>query len=126
MIKIHSGEIFQDVEDIFNTRVLPGRDHGKEKMIFVAVLILRLRTKKEKKSLRWKSEKWTAQKTRRGFYISLWNRWLQALYNNTIKCVKAVLKAERQIKKVKYEFNVIYDQDNELGSLNADCFEVDC
>ena len=45
MIKIHPGEIFQDVEDIFNIEVLLGEDHGKREMIFVAVLILRFRTR---------------------------------------------------------------------------------
>ena len=44
IIKIYSGEIFQDVEDIFNIEVLLGGDHGKGGMIFVAVLILRFRT----------------------------------------------------------------------------------
>ena len=45
MIKIHSGEIFQYVEDIFNIEVLLGEDHSKGWIIFVVVLILRLRTK---------------------------------------------------------------------------------
>ena len=44
IIKIYSGGIFQDVEDIFNIEVLLGGDHGKGGMIFVAVLILQFRT----------------------------------------------------------------------------------
>ena len=44
IIKIYSGEIFQDVEDIFNIEVLLGGDHGKGDMIFVSVLILLFRT----------------------------------------------------------------------------------
>ena len=44
IIKIYSGEIFQDLEEIFNIEVLLGGDRGKGDMIFVAVLILRFRT----------------------------------------------------------------------------------
>ena len=33
---------------------------------------------------------------------------------------------EIQIKQGNYESNFIYDEDNELGFLNADCFEVYC
>ena len=124
---IHSGEIFQDVEEIFSIGVLLGGDHGKGKMIFVAVIILRFRTKrKPPKSLRCKSEKWTAQKKRWNCCTSLYNRWLPDRNNNTRKDGKAVLKVERKIKQVKYEINVIYDEYNELGSLNADCLKVDC
>ena len=33
---------------------------------------------------------------------------------------------EIQIKQGNYESNFIYDEDNELGFFNADCFEVYC
>ena len=39
-----SGEIFQDTDENFNTEVLPGGYHGKVKMIFVAVPIMRFKT----------------------------------------------------------------------------------
>ena len=37
-----------------------------------------------------------------------------------------MLKEEIKIKQGRYKFNVIYDEDDELGSLNAEHFEVDC
>ena len=46
--------------------------------------------------------------------------------SNTRKDGEAVLKVERKIKQVNYESNVIYNEDNELGSLNTYCVEVDC
>ena len=37
-----------------------------------------------------------------------------------------MLKVERRIKQGNFESNVIYNEDNELGSLNTYCVEVDC
>ena len=44
MIKIHAGEIYQDVEDIFDIEVLVVGDHGEGKIIIVAVIIRRFVT----------------------------------------------------------------------------------
>ena len=45
IIKMHSAEIFQYVEENFNIGVLLRGDHGKGIMIFVDFLIMRFRTK---------------------------------------------------------------------------------
>ena len=45
IIRMHSGEIFQDVEDISNIEFLIGGYYGKGKMIYIAALILSFRTK---------------------------------------------------------------------------------
>ena len=37
-----------------------------------------------------------------------------------------MLKVERKNKRGKFEFNIIYDKNYELGSLNAYRLEVDC
>ena len=47
------------------------------------------------------------------------------LKTNPIKYGKAVLRVKRQSKKVRYEFYVMYDDDDELGYMNADRFKVD-
>ena len=47
------------------------------------------------------------------------------LKTNPIKYGKAVLRVKRQRKQVRYEFDVLYDDDDELGYMNADRFKVD-
>ena len=126
MIKMNSGEIFQDVEDIFNIEVLLGGDHGKGGMIFISIFMLRFRTKnKNPKMIEQKIGEVDSLKDTMELLCFIVKKLTQGNKNNPSKDGNILLKVEIQSKLVNYEFNAIYDEDDELGSLNIYCFEVD-